>query len=150
LCGLTERSDPQICLSKSTVNCTFFNLASFIGCEDRAVENIHTMSKLRLNGVKYKVLRSSISHRGGGIEIDLSPTFENERMAVYQNYLGGGLAGSIASNDTLRQRGKPWIDEEIARVLDLIAEDLKKYFYEVLNDGMEGYEELQRRPISAY
>lgn len=43
-----------------------------------------------------KVLRVKVTERGGGIEIDLGPEgYDNHRMTAYQNYLGGGILGSI-------------------------------------------------------
>ena len=49
-------------------------------------------------------LRLQVSSRGGGIEIDLSSLgFKGEKMAAYQNYLGGGLLGAVCVNDTIRR-----------------------------------------------
>ena len=46
--------------------------------------------------MEFKVIREKLSSRGGGIEIDLTPFgFDGERMTAYQNYLGGGMLGSI-------------------------------------------------------
>ena len=99
-------------------------------------------------------LREQITSRGGGIEIDLTRFgFKGEKMAVYQNYLGGGLLGKIESNDTIRAYEKPCTDKQAAK-LDKIAERLKKYFHSLTNPDTEwegqSYIQNQRMPVSAY
>jgi len=96
-------------------------------------------------------IRSQISHRGGGIEIDLSTiakTYDGQKMTAYQNYLGGGMLGSIQNDCTI----KNW--RENKRLLE-IADGLSRYFHELTNhedDEWEAatFEENQRRPSSAY
>jgi hypothetical protein len=47
-------------------------------------------------------IRSRISTRGGGIEIDLTTLgYPGERMTAYQNYLGGGMLGRVCSDCTI-------------------------------------------------
>ena len=99
-------------------------------------------------------LREQITSRGGGIEIDLTRFgFKGEKMAVYQNYLGGGLLGKIESNDTIRAYDKPCTEKQAAK-LDKIAERLKKYFHSITNPDTEwegqSYIQNQRMPVSAY
>ena len=49
------------------------------------------MGKTKQINFEEITLRLEVSSRGGGVEIDLSTLgFKNERMAAYQNYLGGG------------------------------------------------------------
>ncbi len=49
-------------------------------------------------------MRVNATNRGGGIEIDLTTLgFPGERMAAYQNYLGGGLLGAVGVNDLRTQ-----------------------------------------------
>lgn len=88
-------------------------------------------------------LRIETSHRGGGIEIDLEPLgFESgSKMSAYQNYLGGGMLGSVCSDCNVTD----W-----TQYADLceIAQDLKKYFASLTSDA--DFESLQERPASAY
>ena len=99
-------------------------------------------------------LRKEISSRGGGIEIDLTRFgFKNQKMAAYQNYLGGGLLGKVGANDTIRAFNKPCTEKQAAK-LDKIAERLKKYFHSLTNPDTEWegqtYEQNQLMPSSAY
>ena len=104
--------------------------------------------------MKFTILRQKLSTRGGGIEIDLSPYgFEGEKMAAYQNYLGGGMLGRICVNDTIRAQHS-FIEESDAKKLDEIGEELKKYFHELTNPEGEwestSYEQNQNLPVSDY
>jgi len=99
-------------------------------------------------------LRSRISSRGGGVEIDLTRFgFKGEKMSAYQNYLGGGLLGRVQANDTIRAFDKPCTDKQAAK-LDKIAERLKKYFHNLTNPDTEwegqSYEQNQKMPVSGY
>jgi hypothetical protein len=93
-------------------------------------------------------LRKEISSRGGGIEISLDTLgFKGVRMTAYQNYLGGGMLGSIASDCTISD----WEEHD---KLKRIADQLRKYFHSLTNpegtyEGMS-YEKNQRMPVSAY
>ena len=101
------------------------------------------------------VTRKEITSRGGGIEIDLTTLgFEGERMSAYQNYLGGGMLGRVCSNDTVRA-GQSFVEESICRELDEIAEQLRKYFFELTNPEddeweSQSFEQNQKMPASAY
>jgi hypothetical protein len=101
------------------------------------------------------VLREEVSSRGGGIEIDLSRFgFKGQKMSAYQNYLGGGMLGSISSNDTIRGFNKPCSEKQSIK-LDKIADRLKRYFHELTNPHdqeweSQSYEQNQRLPNSAY
>ncbi len=100
-------------------------------------------------------LRSEINSRGGGIEIDLTSLgFNGGKMAAYQNYLGGGLLGRVMVNDNLRQKDKPFLSEEDNQKLDEIADQLKRYLFNMTNPDGEWesrtYEQNQLMPISAY
>ena len=98
--------------------------------------------------MEFKVLRQRVSTRGGGIEIDLTPFgYKYMKMTAYQNYLGGGILGSIANDCTL----KDWEDDP--KLID-IAKHLSMYFHKLTNpeceyDGMS-FEDRQSFPISAY
>ena len=98
--------------------------------------------------MEFKVLRQRVSTRGGGIEIDVTPFGYNYmNMTAYQNYLGGGILGSIANDCTL----KDWEDDP--KLID-IAKHLSMYFHKLTNpdDEYEGmsFEDRQSLPTSAY
>lgn len=85
------------------------------------------------------VIRKKVSTRGGGVEIDLTDLgYPGERMTAYQNYLSGGMLGSIANSCTTE-----WNDD-----LRNIGNQLKAYFSELAH-GTSG-EEFNGLPISAY
>jgi hypothetical protein len=99
-------------------------------------------------------LREQISHRGGGIEIDLTRFgFSGEKMSAYQNYLGGGLLGSVGVNDTIRAYNKKHTEKQAAK-LDKISERLKQYLHGLTNPDTEWesmtFEQNQNMPTSAY
>lgn len=99
--------------------------------------------------MKFKVIREDFSHRGGGIEIDLGPHgFEGEKMTAYQNYLGGGMLGSINNDCTLEE----WhCDDDL---MD-IAKNLRLYFHTLTTPTDDewqtlSYDDIQGLPSSAY
>jgi hypothetical protein len=99
-------------------------------------------------------LREQISSRGGGIEIDLTRFgFKGQKMSAYQNYLGGGMLGSIQVNNTIEAFDRPCTDRQKAK-LDKLGQDLMKYFHSLTNpdDKWEGmsFEQRQSMPSSAY
>lgn len=98
------------------------------------------------------VTRQQISHRGGGMEIDvykhLGKGYEGVLMSAYQNYLGGGMLGSI-QNDCNRNG---WTSD--AKLVKL-ADKLARHFHKLTcHDECEyesaTFEENQMRPSSAY
>jgi hypothetical protein len=100
------------------------------------------------------ILRQEISTRGGGIEISLdNKGFKGEKMAAYQNYLGGGMLGAVCVNDTIRRETLK-CDDKTAKKLDKIGEELKQYFHSLTNPNTEwesqSYEQNQNSPVSAY
>ena len=104
-------------------------------------------------------LRLQVSTRGGGVEIDLTNLgFPGEKMAAYQNYLGGGMLGAVQANDTIRsQSNRPFMDEDSEQKLDQIADQLKQYFHNLTNPDEEDqpwesqtYDQNQSMPSSAY
>lgn len=100
-------------------------------------------------------LRLKVSSRGGGIEIDLTTLgFKGQKMTAYQNYLGGGLLGSINSDNTIKAYGES-ITEAKQKKLDKIEEQLMRYFHSLTNPGEDEWESmdfdrLQSMPSSAY
>lgn len=101
----------------------------------------------RINYSK-RVIRQSISSRGGGVEISLDTLgFKGVKMTAYQNYLGGGMLGSIANSCTIRD----WYND---KKLVKIAEGLRKYYFNLAfpdyGEGDEVFIAMQERPVSAY
>lgn len=102
------------------------------------------------------IIRQQVSTRGGGVEIDLTTLgFPGERMAAYQNYLGGGMLGAVCVNDTARLRHKAFPTEKQAKKLDDIGEQLKRYYFNLTNPEPEEwesvtYEQNQAMPVSGY
>jgi len=100
-------------------------------------------------------LRLEVSRRGGGIEIDLSSLgFKGEKMAAYQNYLGGGMLGAVCVNDTIRAKHKI-VELSLAQELDEIGEQLKQYYHSLTNPDEDewesvSYEQNQNMPVSGY
>ena len=59
--------------------------------------------KVTHDTVVNQIIRERVSTRGGGVEISLTKFgFRGEKMAAYQNYLGGGMLGRVMVNDTIR------------------------------------------------
>ena len=112
------------------------------------------MKNLR-NKIEQSVIRQELSHRGGGIEIDLgvfTPSWEGEKMSAYQNYLGGGMLGSIQNDCTIDN----WeFTQIIGLTLKDIGEELKRYMHELTNHSedeweSQSYEDNQQMSASAY
>ena len=48
------------------------------------------------------ITREQLSTRGGGVELDLTAFgYEDEFLSAYQNYLGGGMLGSVGNSCTV-------------------------------------------------
>lgn len=100
-------------------------------------------------------LRLDYDSRGGGIEIDLTPFgYEDHKMAAYQNHLGGGMLGRICVNDTFT-KSHSFIEESLVKDVEIIGEELKKYFHSLTNHDNDewesmSYEQNQKMPVSAY
>lgn len=88
-------------------------------------------------------LRLDYSHRGGGIEIDASDYLDlpGAKMTAYQNYLGGGMLGSVQSSRNFSQCNEP--REAKAQRL---AEALKRYFYALSNEAVSEWDEWAASP----
>lgn len=104
--------------------------------------------------IEANTIRCEASYRGGGIEIDctgLFPYLEEARMTAYQNYLGGGMLGSIQSSNDFEADLKSGDSE----TFEALQDTLKRYFHDLTNhedDEWESasYEDNQNRPESAY
>jgi hypothetical protein len=106
----------------------------------------------RLIPISEVTLREAISSRGGGIEIDLTRFgFKGQKMSAYQNYLGGGMLGKIAVNNTINAFGIECTVKQQAK-LDKIGLRLKKHFFEMQYGEFdaEAFESNQKRSVSAY
>jgi len=93
-------------------------------------------------------LRKEVQSRGGGMEIDLTTLgFNGMGMVAYQNYLGGGMLGKVASDCNVPD----WRNND---KLAEISDQLKEYFFGLTNpeEGFEhqDYEQNQNMPVSAY
>ncbi len=101
-----------------------------------------------MGNIENRILRLKATYRGGGVEIHLEGIKnapEGATMTAYQNYLGGGLRGSINNSYS-------WCNDDVKlpKNLQKWAEELKKYFYEYVEGSLDGYEENQTRSFSAY
>ena len=97
-------------------------------------------------------MRLEASHRGGGIEVDASEylNLPGAKISAYQNYLGGGLLGSIQSD-----RNFTVDSDKSSKAASELQEALKRYFHNLTNHVDEEWEEAsfednQNRPVSAY
>lgn len=107
--------------------------------------------------IELSIIRQQISTRGGGIEISLDrfgKQFKGQRMSAYQNYLGGGMLGSICTNNTITRQTLTTTKAK-AKKLDEISYCLAQYFHSLTNhsdDEFESatFEQNQNRPKSAY
>lgn len=109
--------------------------------------------------IEANTLRCEVSHRGGGIEIDATGYLGEKyplKMTAYQNYLGGGLTGSVQGSIEGQLRDYPATIQKKALKLN---EALKYYFYCISNDIVADWDEWavspsfeaqQARPASAY
>lgn len=108
--------------------------------------------------IEANTLRCDVSRRGGGIEIDAAEYLQIPfaRMAAYQNYLGGGMLGSVQAS--MNGNIAACKDKRKLAKAEKLAEALKRYFHELTNAEAEDwdewatsdYEQNQNRSISAY
>ncbi len=88
------------------------------------------------------ILREKYSSRGGGIEIDLTDFgYNGEKMTTYQNYLGGGMLGSVNNDCTIS--GYWQHDNDLQE----IQRNLNEYYCEQIGADKEDF---SNRPTSAY
>lgn len=108
-----------------------------------------TLTQETINKIEETTLRIQSSYRGGGVEIDLTKWgYPGEKMTAYQNYLGGGMLGSIGNDSTIRS----WRTD--SNLLD-ISNKLSRYFHSLTNHEdneweSTTFEENQNKPESAY
>lgn len=107
--------------------------------------------------IEENTIRLEASRRGGGIEIDASEALglEDAKMTAYQNYLGGGMLGSIQNSFNFDTSELSKDKQNTAREL---AEALTLYFHNITNEEAGAYddwaagslEDIQARAGSAY
>jgi hypothetical protein len=113
------------------------------------------MAKAKQINFEEITLRLQVSSRGGGVEISLDTLgFKGEKMAAYQNYLGGGMLGRVCSDNTINAFQKAITDKKQVK-LDEIAEQLEQYFHSLTNPDEDTwehqtYEQNQNMSASAY
>jgi hypothetical protein len=102
--------------------------------------------------IEANTIRVEASSRGGGIEIDASgyTGIDGAKMMAYQNYLGGGMLGSVQS-DCNTSAGST---DQQHKLVEL-AEALKRYYHAITNETADewsesSYEANQSRPESGY
>ena len=91
------------------------------------------------------ITREEYSYRGGGCELDLTEYgYEDEFLSAYQNYLGGGVLGSVGNSCTV----EGWQNDP--KLFEL-ARQLREYLWERMNDYgyLDEYNEVtDDRPVS--
>ena len=95
--------------------------------------------------IQENITREEISYRGGGVELELTEYgYEDEYLSAYQNYLGGGMLGSVGNSCTVED----WrMDEKLVR----LAERLSEYCLERMEEleYIDEYNEITYgRPVS--
>ena len=95
--------------------------------------------------IEENITREDFSTRGGGVELDLTTFgYEDEFLSAYQNYLGGGMLGSVGNSCTVED----WqMDEKLVR----LAEKLSEYYQERMEEleYIDEYNEMTYgRPVS--
>jgi len=107
------------------------------------------------NYIEQNTLRCEAGYRGGGIEVGLDRLLGNKKgykITAYQNYLGGGMLGSICNSANFAF--EDLTEKQQLKVIKL-RQDLNKYFHALTNhEGDEWeettFEQCQNRPESAY
>ena len=74
------------------------------------------------------ITREEYSYRGGGCELDLTAYgYEDEFLSAYQNYLGGGMLGSVGNSCTVEDWRK---DEKLVKLAQKLSEYYQDQMYE--------------------
>lgn len=105
--------------------------------------------------IEENTLRCEASYRGGGIEIDLSDLLGigGLTMTAYQNYLGGGMLGSICNDYNFNTLSG--LNASQKKKLEKVTDALNRYFHALTNHEGDEWEETtfergQLRPAAAY
>jgi hypothetical protein len=89
--------------------------------------------------IENNTIDCDISYRGGTLKVDvgeLFPNVENAVMGAYQNYLGGGIAGSIVG---AAQFEPSELSKKDQVTFYELKEVIKKYFYDLNQGGGDDY-----------
>jgi len=122
--------------------------------------------------IENNTINCDVSYRGGSLKVDISGLLSQKSLeaieeageeataGAYQNYLGGGIAGSIQTGNNFDPSLLTKVDR---KKWDVLKEDLKRYFYNLNNGGGDeymqenvtgatagGYEATQRLAKSGY
>ena len=91
------------------------------------------------------ITREEYSYRGGGCELDLTAYgYEDEFLSAYQNYLGGGMLGSVGNSCTVEDWRK---DEKLVKLAQKLSEYYQDQMYE--DECIDEYNEItDGRPLS--
>lgn len=84
------------------------------------------------------ITREDYSTRGGGVELDLTAFgYEDEFLSAYQNYLGGGMLGSVGNSCTVEDWRK---DDKLVKLASKLSEYFQKRMYE--NECIDEYNDI--------
>jgi len=122
--------------------------------------------------IEGNIVKCDISYRGGSLVVDVSGLLSDESneaiheageratAGAYQNYLGGGIAGSIQAG---RNFDVSLLSKGDQKEWSTIEEALKRFFYRANEGGGDeymhdqvtgpdagGYEAVQKLPASGY
>jgi len=103
--------------------------------------------------IKENTIRCKANHRGGGIELSLNDLLgDGYKMTAYQNYLGGGMLGSICNSYNFELSD---LNKTKQTKIDRVKNALNRHFHSLTNhEGDEwkeaSFEQNQSRPASAY
>jgi len=89
--------------------------------------------------IENNTIDCDISYRGGTLKVNVSelfPEVENAVMGAYQNYLGGGIAGSIVG---AAQFEPSELSKKDQVTFYELKEVIKKYFYDLNQGGGDDY-----------
>ena len=114
-------------------------------------KKVSIIDNLTPEDLKEFITRQEMSHRGGGIEITLEPFGfgKKDRLAAYQNYLGGGLLGRICVNDSIRSEYFYILSDEDEKTLNKIGSKLIQ-LYAIETEQQYNLKSIQNRPENAY
>lgn len=121
-----------------------------------------TIKQAKEFDIEKHVINSDVSYRGGSLRVDVSDLFgeqaeangEQAIMGAYQNYLGGGIAGSIQGASMFNPA---CLNARDRKAFEILTERIKKYFYSLNNGGGDdymqenaNYERTQSMPVHGY
>ena len=95
--------------------------------------------------IEENITREDISPRGCGVELDLTAFgYEDEFLSAYQNYLGGGMLGSVGNSCTIEDWRN---DHKLVRLGEELRDHYENRMYEL--ECIDEYNEVTvGRPVS--